>query len=70
MSAPSMPAAVVNASRDAPSPAEAEAGRPGLRWLVPEMRMLPVAARRCVVRNQQSGALLELSSGEYAVLSA
>lgn len=32
--------------------------------------MLPVAARRCVVRNQQSGASLELSSGEYAVLSA
>jgi len=41
-----------------------------MRWLVPKLHMLPVASRRCLVRSQLSGASLELSSGEYAVLSA
>jgi hypothetical protein len=40
------------------------------QWLVPELQMFPLAARRCTVRNPLTGASLELSSGEYAVLSA
>jgi hypothetical protein len=39
-------------------------------WFVPELATFPVAARRCVVRNPLSGASLELSSGEHAVLAA
>jgi hypothetical protein len=39
-------------------------------WLVPSLSMLPLAARRCLVRNPLNGAAVELSSGEYAVLSA
>ena len=76
MSASSVPAAAAvdpnpaNVSREAQSPADAKAGRSGPRWLVPGLRMLPVAARRCRVRNSLNGASLELSSGEYAVLSA
>ena len=63
-------ASATNAPRETHVSADARARRPGLRWLVPELHMLPVAARRCLVRNQLSGASLELSSGEYAVLSA
>jgi hypothetical protein len=39
-------------------------------WFAPPWTMLPIAARRCLVRNPHNGAALELSSGEYAVLSA
>jgi hypothetical protein len=38
-------------------------------WFAPELRVLPLAARRCLVRNPLNGASLELSSGEHAVLS-
>lgn len=38
-------------------------------WFVPSWRVLPLAARRCLVRNPLNGAAMELSSGEYAVLS-
>jgi hypothetical protein len=41
-----------------------------LQWLVPELSVLPLAARRCLVRNPLNGAAAELESGEYAVLSA
>jgi hypothetical protein len=54
---------------DAPYIAEREATA-GQRWIVPELRMLPLAARRCLVRNSLNGAAMELSAGEYAVLSA
>ena len=40
------------------------------RWFVPELQLRPVANQRGHVRNAQNGAALELSSGEYAVLSA
>ena len=40
------------------------------QWLVPELQMFPLAARRCMVRNPLTGTSVELSSGEYAVLSA
>ena len=39
-------------------------------WFVPAWTMFPITSRRCLVRNPQNGAALELSSGEYAVLSA
>ena len=39
------------------------------RWFVPELITLPLAARRCLVRNALNGAALELSSGEHAVLT-
>jgi hypothetical protein len=39
-------------------------------WFVPELITLPLAARRCLVRNALNGAALELSSGEHAVLTA
>jgi hypothetical protein len=39
-------------------------------WFVPELITLPLAARRCLVRNALNGAALELSSGEHAVLIA
>src|SRR5438067_4222507 len=39
------------------------------RWFVPELITLPLAARRCLVRNALTGAALELSSGEHAVLA-
>lgn len=41
----------------------------GQRWFAPAWTMLPIASRRCLVRNPQNGAALELASGEYAVLS-
>jgi len=41
-----------------------------MRWFVPEFITLPLAARRCLVRNTLNGAALELSSGEHAVLTA
>jgi hypothetical protein len=59
-----------NARPAAQTPADTQALRAGLHWLVPQLRMLPLAARRCLVRNPLNGASLELSSGEYAVLSA
>ena len=40
------------------------------RWFVPALQMLPLGERHCVVRNPLDGAGMELSSGEYAVLSA
>jgi len=40
------------------------------RWFVPEFITLPLAARRCLMRNPLNGAALELSSGEHAVLTA
>ena len=39
-------------------------------WLAPQLRMLPVATRRCFVRSPFNGASLQLSSGEHAVLAA
>ena len=39
-------------------------------WFVPEMQLRPLAAQRGHVRNPLNGATMELSSGEYAVLSA
>jgi hypothetical protein len=39
-------------------------------WLAPAWTMLPLAKRRCLVRNPLNGATAELESGEYAVLSA
>lgn len=39
-------------------------------WLALQLRMLPVATRRCFVRNPLNGASLQLSAGEYAVLAA
>jgi len=39
------------------------------RWFVPELNTLPLAARRCLVRNALNGTALELSSGEHAVLT-
>ncbi len=44
--------------------------RGATRWFVPVLTTLPVAARRCVVRNPLDGTALELSAGEHAVLSA
>ena len=40
------------------------------RWFAPSWWMRPLSARRCVVRNPLTGASAELTSGEYAVLSA
>jgi len=39
-------------------------------WFAPAWTMLPLAPRRCLVRNPLNGASAELSSGEYAALSA
>ena len=39
-------------------------------WFAPPLQMLPLAARRCLVRNPLNGAAIEMSSGEYAFLSA
>lgn len=43
---------------------------PTTSWLVPALRLWPLAPRRCMVRNPLNGAASELSSGEYAVLTA
>ena len=40
------------------------------QWFAPAWTMLPLAPRRCLVRNPLNGASAELSSGEYAALSA
>jgi len=40
------------------------------RWCAPPLKMAPLSARRCVVRNALNGASAELSSGEYALLMA
>ena len=45
-------------------------GSPSARWLRPELVTLPIAARRCIVRNALNGATLELSAGEHAMLTA
>ena len=34
------------------------------RWAAPQWTMLPLAPRRCLVRNPLNGASAELSSGE------
>ena len=39
-------------------------------WFAPAWTMLPLASKRCLVRNPLDGASAELSSGEYAALSA
>jgi hypothetical protein len=54
----------------APAPQGLDAGAAPIRWFVPLWSMLPLAARRCLVRNPHNGASAELSAGEYAVLSA
>ena len=38
-------------------------------WFAPAWIMLPLARRRCLVRNPDNAASIELDSGEYAVLS-
>jgi len=38
-------------------------------WFAPAWTMFPLARRRCLVRNRDNGASIELDSGEYAVLS-
>ena len=43
---------------------------PATHWFVPALQMLPLGERHCLVRNPLDGAGMELSSGEYAVLSA
>ncbi len=40
------------------------------RWFVPAWQVLPIDAQRCLVRNPLDNMGMELSSGEYAVLSA
>jgi len=59
----------MQASNDTWSPGSAGA-RTDQRWFVPELITLPLAARRCLVRNALNGTALELSSGEQAVLTA
>jgi hypothetical protein len=54
----------------ASAPRGLDAGAAPIRWFVPLWSMLPLAARRCLVRNPHNGASAELSAGEYAVLSA
>jgi len=39
-------------------------------WFAPPWHMLPLSPQRCLVRNRLNGAAMELSAGEYAVLSA
>ncbi|HEX5864717.1 MAG TPA: hypothetical protein VF014_10780, partial [Casimicrobiaceae bacterium] len=39
-------------------------------WFVPELQLRLLSARKCLVRNPMNGVTLELSSGEYAALSA
>ena len=71
-------ATVMQGGKDNGAPAAACPGMPeagagatsDTRWFVPELITLPVAARRCVVRNPLNGAALELSSGEHAVLTS
>ena len=60
-------ATVMQGSNDIGSRASSEA-RTDTRWFVPQLITLPLAARRCLVRNALNGAALELSSGEQAVL--
>jgi hypothetical protein len=52
------------------APRGLDAGRAPIPWFAPAWTMLPLAARRCLVRNPHNGASAELSAGEYAVLSA
>ncbi len=39
-------------------------------WLAPALHTWPLAAQRCVARNPLNGATMELSAGEFAVVSA
>ncbi len=48
----------------------ADAHARDVRWFVPELQLRPLAARRGHVRSALTGATIELSSGEYAVLAA
>ena len=64
-----MPTEMACDARGATPHIEERAGTAVQRWIVPELRMLPLAARRCLVRNPLNGTSLELSAGEYAVLS-
>ncbi len=43
---------------------------PDTPWFLPELQLRPLAGQRGHVRNPLNGATMELSSGEYAVLSA
>jgi len=52
------------------APADLLPGSSERRWFVPDLQLRPVANQRGHVRNALNGAALELSSGEYAVLSA
>jgi hypothetical protein len=54
----------------AAAPRGADPGSTATRWFAPAWTMLPLGARRCLVRNPLDGAAAELSSGEYAVLAA
>ncbi|HVP88763.1 MAG TPA: hypothetical protein VMU79_11870 [Casimicrobiaceae bacterium] len=45
-------------------------GSSATRWLRPDLITLPIAVRRCIVRNALNGAALELSAGEHALLTA
>ena len=49
---------------------DAKARADSALWFAPNWTVLPLAARRCRVRNPLNGAVLELSSGEYAALAA
>jgi hypothetical protein len=40
------------------------------RWFAADLKMAPLSARHCVVRNPLNGASAELSSVEYAILTA
>ena len=65
-----MDAFTFRATRPDRQPADPRPGSSGQRWFVPELQLRPVANQRGHVRNVLNGAALELSSGEYAVLSA
>jgi hypothetical protein len=59
-----------HAQRPIQATAAAQPGSSELGWFVPELQLRPLAAPRGLVRNPLNGATMELSSGEYAVLSA
>jgi hypothetical protein len=52
------------------APTDARPRPAQVSWFVPELQLRPLSGRKCLVRNPMNGATLELSSGEYAVLSA
>ncbi|HEX8009605.1 MAG TPA: hypothetical protein VF814_01485 [Casimicrobiaceae bacterium] len=61
---------LVNALPGTAAAGGSAAGVTATRWFAPAWTMLPLASRRCLVRNPLNGAAAELSSGEYAVLCA